>query len=658
MDAPSTTSPGSSSPLSELSFSPSPPPPGFLFDCPSTGSSSELSSLHSTPSPEHHHVNNATMASMHTPPSTQSEDDSSSALLTPPKKRRRLNADRERNPAYLNLLGHEVKEDEREQLAKLLKVLHKRRKIVVVAGAGISVSAGIPDFRSSTGLFKTLKREHNLKSSGKDLFDASVYKDGNSTTSFHAMIRNLATATKDAQPTPFHHLLATLAQEGRLLRLYSQNVDGIDTSLKPLETQVPLPKKAPWPKTIQLHGTLEHMTCTKCHRISEFKPELFEGPSPPPCGNCEETDGIRTQHAGKRSHGIGVLRPRMVLYNEHNPDDEAIGSVVKADLRTRPDALIVVGTTLKVPGVRRIVKEMCGIVRDRKDGVTIWINNDPPPALKDYEWDLIVQGPCDLVAAHAALRRWDQPEPELQLVSEDHVEKLKRDNGMPEVVIVSPERKSVKDSVESLQGVITPAPSPKPQRTNAGQPADGAKATNKKQATLMGPKRKAGDTKKATTKKTPATKKTSAKSKNGSRQPTEKKSTGPNAKISFTLKKPHLSSIPIKPDVKQQSLSPSENGAERKEVFAIIPEPVIDVMQPLSPSSARNNGSPPYSAPLITLPQKQPTCKGSRKAYGAELSVDTSLRTPIKAKESPEERKRTITPPGNGPRGMHDLIQW
>jgi hypothetical protein len=94
----------------------------------------------------------------------------------------------------------------------------------------------------------------------------------------------------------------------------------------------------------------------------------------------------------------------MVLYNEHNPNDEAIGAVVKADLINRPDALIVVGTSLKIPGAKRIVREMCGVVRGREDGMTIWINNDPPPFVKDLEWDLVVEGPCDEVARRACMR--------------------------------------------------------------------------------------------------------------------------------------------------------------------------------------------------------------------------------------------------------------
>jgi NAD-dependent histone deacetylase SIR2 len=104
----------------------------------------------------------------------------------------------------------------------------------------------------------------------------------------------------------------------------------------------------------------------------------------------------------------------MVLYNEHNPDDVAIGKVTQDDLRKRPDAVIVAGTTLKVPGVRRIVREMCKSVRDRRGGVAIWINNDLPPVSKDLEecFDIVVQGPSDEVARKAAMRRWDEPSEE------------------------------------------------------------------------------------------------------------------------------------------------------------------------------------------------------------------------------------------------------
>jgi hypothetical protein len=110
------TSSGLSSPLSEHSRSPTPPSEFMSYNYPSpSASSSDLSSLGSTPSPD--------AMALSTPPSTQSEDES------PPKKRRRLDDATERNPAHLDMSSYKVYEDEQQQLDKLLKVLHKRRKI-------------------------------------------------------------------------------------------------------------------------------------------------------------------------------------------------------------------------------------------------------------------------------------------------------------------------------------------------------------------------------------------------------------------------------------------------------------------------------------------------------------------------------------------------
>jgi len=408
-----------------------------------------------------------------TPPPSNDDDDR-------PRKKRKLTDPKERTTARLDLREAPTPAD-KPQLDRLLKTLHKKRKIVVIAGAGISVSAGIPDFRSSTGLFKTLRKEHKRISTGKDLFDASVYQDDTSTSSFHDMVRNLSQQTKNAEPTAFHHLLATLAEEKRLLRLYTQNVDGIDVALEPLKTEAPLPKKGPWPKTVQLHGSLDNMVCSKCHETSPFNAHIFDGPEPPACPTCLENDSVR-KVAEKRSHGIGRLRPRMVLYNEHNPDDEAIGSCVAADLRTRPDAVIVVGTTLKVPGVRRIVREMCATVRGRRDGMNIWINNDPEPMGKDLAdlWDLVVQGPCDEVARHAAMQRWNDPTIYKE-VTNDYVPK-----NWPAVVVGTPK------TVRTLQG-LTPVQSPhmRPQdpvkREIEEEPVSPSKNASKRKTTDVKP---------------------------------------------------------------------------------------------------------------------------------------------------------------------------
>ncbi|KAI1386710.1 DHS-like NAD/FAD-binding domain-containing protein [Hypoxylon trugodes] len=440
----------------------------------------------------------------------------------PPTKRRRVER-KPRTTEYLDLkAASEQNEKDERLLEQLTAALRKRKKIVIIAGAGISVSAGIPDFRSSTGLFATLPKDHKLKGSGKHLFDASVYKHDSTTSSFHTMVRDLSHLTKNAEPTPFHHLIASLAKEGRLLRLYTQNVDGLDTSMPPLTTNVPLNTKGPWPKTIQLHGGLAKMVCSKCSDISDFDGSLFEGPEAPLCKGCEETDNVRTSHAGKRSHGIGRLRPRMVLYNEYNPDEESIANVVRADIRARPDAIIVVGTSMKIPGVRNMVKDMCRVTRERKDGITAWINLEPEPTGADLKncWDLVVQGKCDDVASLVHLPRYDESIEETVVVDEKkYAEKVRgvelqveiRKTASETDMSVKTESRDITpveakpQSIGNVQGMPTPSASPKvraalptakpqPKQSKLAFPTKGASTTttsapkDKKKATQRKPR--------------------------------------------------------------------------------------------------------------------------------------------------------------------------
>ncbi|KAI5466155.1 DHS-like NAD/FAD-binding domain-containing protein [Mariannaea sp. PMI_226] len=392
-----------------------------------------------------------------------------------PAKRRRITPPKERTTEYLDLTksDSEFTLEDHIQMERLISALRKKKKIVVIAGAGISVSAGIPDFRSSTGMFATAKRDHKLKGSGKHLFDASVYKHDSSTQSFHAMVREMAQMSKAAKPTPFHHLLASLAQEGRLLRLYSQNIDGIDTSLKPLATNVPLNAKGPWPTTIQLHGSLDKMVCTKCNQLEPFDGDVFDGPEAPLCKTCEVDDAVRTAHAGKRSHGIGRLRPRVVLYHEYNPDEEAIGNVSRADLKTRPDAVVVVGTTLKVPGTRRLVRELCQVTRSRKNGLTTWINVDAEPKGADLKdcWDIVVRSRCDNVAQLAALPPWDCSPGDDYVVSQEEDRESQERRSKTTFAVNLPSSPAHPDieshfaaqpkQIEKMQGIPTPSASPR-----------------------------------------------------------------------------------------------------------------------------------------------------------------------------------------------------
>ena len=528
----------------------------------------------------------------------------------------------------------------------------------------------VPDFRSSNGLFNTLRSDNKLKASGKHLFDASVYQTDDSTSSFHDMVRTLSQLVSDAKPTMFHEMLATLASENRLLRLYSQNVDGIDTSLQPLVTKVPLENKGPWPKTIQLHGSLEKMVCTKCNKLSPFEAALFSGPIPPSCTQCVENDQIRTDVAGKRSHGIGRLRPRMVLYNESNPDDEAIGAVVKADLLKRPDAVIVVGTSMEIPGVKRMVREMCGIVRDRRDGVAIWINRGPPPIGKEFEgcWDLVVAGDCDQVAQQANMRRWNEEGNDYKDCTESEAERAKEKDSRIKVLVKPAEKRSVtpKRAVSPKNGIapamMTPGESPM------------SKATKLPKTFTIPPlnlSHMKEDSKKNNQPKG-AGKKNGAKNTSTSRTTGLKISKTPNiSRLDFKVTKAHKPPTnPAKPaPLPKASRSPSKertiksskprssptNQEKAKRLLASINEPYDDTvipMMPISPQSARNNG-PMSPAESLT--------KGAKLE---KIEINAKFETPFKVNEIQDPRKlkrmseERISPTGKLPSGMAPLLHF
>lgn len=277
------------------------------------------------------------------------------------------------------------------------------KKAVVITGAGISVDSGIPDFRSSEGLFQGLASK--TTGSGKNLFDYNVFRHPESIGKFEKMIEKLYHLSQESKPSPFHLMIDELSNQGRLLRLYTQNIDCLDIELPHLKTEIPLTfDKNSNPKAVQLHGNVKLLNCSKCNYISELNQEYFksrkfgESRLIRSCPACEEMNLVR-EIAGKRLQNSGILRPRIVLYNEFHPDGEIIGTITEKDLKSKPDCLIVTGTTLKIPGVRRLVKEMAKVVHSNK-GYVIWMNIDEPPKnVIDYVdyFDLIVVGDCQMI---------------------------------------------------------------------------------------------------------------------------------------------------------------------------------------------------------------------------------------------------------------------
>ncbi|KAI9320533.1 DHS-like NAD/FAD-binding domain-containing protein [Dichotomocladium elegans] len=270
------------------------------------------------------------------------------------------------------------------EIAEVSAYIKRSRRALVVTGAGISCSSGIPDFRSSNGLYNLVKSRHpSVVLKGAELFDATLFKDPNKTKCFYTFMAELKTLVSSAKPTATHKFLRNMQSEGQLLRLYTQNIDDLELALE-------LP-------VVQLHGTLATVKCTLCSSSysfsKEYQDEFREG-NAPICPKCEAA-GAERMLLGKRQLAIGTLRPDIVLYNEDHPDGEKIGHQQCSDIKRRPDLLIVLGTSLKIPGIKKFIKLAARTVRNSKNGITVFVNKTPPTKEWDNVFDYQIVGDAD-----------------------------------------------------------------------------------------------------------------------------------------------------------------------------------------------------------------------------------------------------------------------
>ncbi|XP_017767390.1 PREDICTED: NAD-dependent protein deacetylase sirtuin-2 isoform X2 [Eufriesea mexicana] len=188
-------------------------------------------------------------------------------------------------------------------------------KIITMAGAGISTSAGIPDFRSpSSGLYHNLGK-YNL-SHPQVIFELDFFMKN--PEPFFMLARELL--PEGFKPTPCHYFIRLLWEKGLLLRHYTQNIDT-------LERMAGLPPE----KLVEAHGTFHTGKCLKCgasYTLPWMKEKVIEG-IVPKCEECNE----------------GVVKPDIVFFGEMLP--ERFHVLADRDF-TEADLLIIMGSSLVV----------------------------------------------------------------------------------------------------------------------------------------------------------------------------------------------------------------------------------------------------------------------------------------------------------------------
>jgi NAD-dependent deacetylase sirtuin 2 len=202
------------------------------------------------------------------------------------------------------------------------------KNVIVMCGAGISVSAGIPDFRTpGTGLYDNLAK-YNLPEPTA-VFEINFFKSN--PAPFYMLAKELFPG--QYKPTPTHNFIRLLNDHGLLLRCYTQNIDS-------LETEAGLPKD----KLVAAHGNFDAATCLATGEqvpIEEVRQAVM--------GGVAACDALNSKYGG-------LVKPDIVFFGEKLPDrfynlagiPAFPGMTCEENDFDKCDLLIVMGTSLVV----------------------------------------------------------------------------------------------------------------------------------------------------------------------------------------------------------------------------------------------------------------------------------------------------------------------
>ena len=193
-----------------------------------------------------------------------------------------------------------------DNIAVLRRWIAESDNIVFFGGAGVSTESGIPDFRSTDGLYRQEYRYPPETILSHTFFERNPEE-------FFRFYRAKLIPDKSVRPNAAHRRLAGLEREGKLRAVITQNIDGLHQA-------------AGSRRVIELHGSIHRARCSRCGK-------------PCPAETVNTGEGVPRCACG------GVLRPEVVLYEE--PLDERDITDAVTFIRAA-DVLIVGGTSLAV----------------------------------------------------------------------------------------------------------------------------------------------------------------------------------------------------------------------------------------------------------------------------------------------------------------------
>lgn len=218
------------------------------------------------------------------------------------------------------------------KLTRVREIIKNTDKLTVLTGAGVSTDSGISDFRSADGVYS--------RWDSNKVFDIDYFKQN--PKYFFEFAREELYSFSDKRPNITHEIITKWEKEGFLKACITQNIDMLH-------------QRAGTKNVLEIHGSIEHAHCLKCHRgydIDQIRERLLSQDVP----LCE---------CG------GIIKPDIVFFGEMLPQHEIAESFEQA---AQCDVFIAIGTSLVVYPAASLP-----LVAKDNGAKLIIINREPTP---------------------------------------------------------------------------------------------------------------------------------------------------------------------------------------------------------------------------------------------------------------------------------------
>ena len=226
-----------------------------------------------------------------------------------------------------------------EKIAKLNEMIRESKRIVFFGGAGVSTESGIPDFRSTDGLYN-----QTYQYPPEMIVSHTFYEEF--PEEFFDFYKNRMLFL-DAKPNAAHLKLAELEQAGKLTAVITQNINGLHQA-------------AGSKNVLELHGSVLRNYCEECNKFFDVS-YVKNSKGVPVCDKCG-----------------GRVKPDVVLYEENlNMDilEASVNHISQADM------LIIGGTSL-------VVYPAAGLIRYYRGNKLVLVNKSETSA--DRQANLVI----------------------------------------------------------------------------------------------------------------------------------------------------------------------------------------------------------------------------------------------------------------------------